>query len=406
MTDTMLYNNFGDYMVINTILIIFPILLYFAYSIRNKVFDKEQNDSILEFGIYTSLYLLFRYGYINEYAVILTNCFLIISYYKKRTICSLTISFIIVIFYSYYVDYDILTISIYLFYFALYMFEKEKFIEEGITRKVIVFLSILMYICYFRHLMSLYFISSIVLFSFISNVVMEIIDEGDNVISIYKSLDEIKHDKLISSSLFKITHEIKNPLAVIKGYLDMFDINNKNHSKDYIPIIKEEVNRTLLLINDFLSMNKISINKDIIDINMLIEQLFNNYKLIFKEKNIQANLNISEDEIFINGDYNRLTQVFVNILKNSIEAIENKGIINIDVINDEDDVLIKFIDNGSGIEDISKVKEMFYTTKQGGTGLGVPLSYEIIKGHDGVINYDSKLGEGTTVTIKLPLYKI
>ena len=72
----------------------------------------------------------------------------------------------------------------------------------------------------------------------------------------------------MKNCLFQITHEIKNPIAVCKGYLDMFDVNNKEHAVKYIPIMKEEISRTLYLLEDFLSMNRLKVHKEIVDINI------------------------------------------------------------------------------------------------------------------------------------------
>ena len=106
-------------------------------------------------------------------------------------------------------------------------------------------------------------------------------------------------------------------------------------------------------------------------------------------------------------DYNRMKQVLVNIFKNSIEAKDKKKkykFINIDVINGRNDVTIKIKDNGIGMDKktLSKVDEMFYTTKEKGTGLGVALSKEIIELHGGSMKYTSQIGKYTQVTIKLP----
>lgn len=217
---------------------------------------------------------------------------------------------------------------------------------------------------------------------------------------------ELEKEKQIRMSLFKITHEIKNPLAVCKGYLDMINTSNLDQCNRYIPIIKEEIDRTLLLLQDFLSVSKIKLDIDILDVNLLLEESIESLKTLLKEKNIKLIFDL-DDEIYINGDYNRLLQVIINIVKNSIESLEEKkdGYISIDTRVDENNVYIYFKDNGIGItrENLAKIREPFFTTKTRGTGLGVPLSYEIIEAHNGKIIYDSKYGKGTTVTIKIPL---
>ena len=105
------------------------------------------------------------------------------------------------------------------------------------------------------------------------------------------------------------------------------------------------------------------------------------------------------------GDFNRIKQVFVNVIKNSVESIINDGIINIDVLVSLDCVKVIISDNGVGMTEmeLSNIKEMFYTTKKDGTGLGVALSNEIILAHNGDINYNSVKDEGTSCTISLPI---
>ena len=110
------------------------------------------------------------------------------------------------------------------------------------------------------------------------------------------------------------------------------------------------------------------------------------------------------DELYVLGDYDRLKQVFINLIKNSYEA--NSKNINISISLKKNNVLITVIDDGDGIEEkeLSRIGDIFYTTKPKGTGIGVNLSKEIIKLHDGNIIYKSKIKEGTKVIISLPYY--
>ena len=159
------------------------------------------------------------------------------------------------------------------------------------------------------------------------------------------------------------------------------------------------------MLQDFLSIQKLKIEKDILDINLLLEEIISSLEPLFKEKKIEVKSNITDDEIYINGDYNRLKQVFINLIKNSVEAMINdrKHILKIDVIEAEEDVKIEVIDNGIGIEkeNLKKMKNAFFSTKQNGTGLGVYLSNEIIKAHNGKISYESNLNE-TVALVKIP----
>ena len=226
-----------------------------------------------------------------------------------------------------------------------------------------------------------------------------------NILKLYKSIQQLEEEKQIRESLFKITHEIKNPIAVCKGYLDMFDVNNIEHSRKYIPILKGEIKRVLTILEDFLSISKIKVDKDIIDIYMLLEDVIDNFEPLLNDKKVKVISHIPDEELYLMADYNRVSQVFLNIIKNSIEAMcdTKAGLIEIDCRELDNRVFIDVKDNGCGIssENIKRMNEPFFTTKQNGTGLGVYLSREIIKEHGGNITYNSS-SSGTTATICLP----
>jgi len=220
-------------------------------------------------------------------------------------------------------------------------------------------------------------------------------------------MEELEKEKTIRNSLFKITHEIKNPIAVCKGYLDMIDLSNKKKIDKYVPIIKNEINRTLTLLDDYLDFSKVKIEKDIIDIIMLIEDTIRSMGTLLKDKNITINLDIDDEEVYMFADYNRLKQVLINIIKNSMESKMDERDLIIDFKTDitKDKIKIIIDDNGIGMDkdELEKLGEAFYTTKPNGTGIGVNLSKEIIERHNGSISYESEKYIGTIVTISLPI---
>ena len=162
------------------------------------------------------------------------------------------------------------------------------------------------------------------------------------------------------------------------------------------------------LVKKNLYLRKIQINKDIIDINLLLEENLDVLLNYAKSKNVDLSYNLFEDEVYIDGDYNRLGQVIINIVKNSIEAVNKKnGFVKVNIDVDKDYAYINFYDNGKGMskDNINKIKEGGYTSKNKGNGIGILLSNEIVSAHMGELIYDSKVGEGTTTILKLPLYK-
>lgn len=402
--------------IVNVVLITFPILLYFFYTVYANVKGINNNDLYLSFTLIISLYLCFKFGDVvsNNIVLLFCNIPIVIAYVKKKWPIAVILSAVIIL-YSinvlHYNLYGVTTIK-YISYAILYFvkYHKTKTRKINFINQIAILQGFFISFEYFiqNHTSSFInlfniFIAVISIYT-ITFLILYIFKIGDGISKIYLSYKELQQDKQIKESLFKITHEIKNPIAVCKGYIDMFDINKKEESLKYISIIKSEIDRTLNILTDLSELNKVKITKDIVDINMIIEEIIDSVTLLFGDKNII--INCSElDEIYIDGDYNKLKQVFINIFKNCYEAINDNGIINIDTSIEDKMYIIKIKDNGMGMssETLNKIGEIFYTTKRNGTGIGVALSKQIINAHNGKLEYTSQLGVGTTAIVKIPL---
>ncbi len=217
-------------------------------------------------------------------------------------------------------------------------------------------------------------------------------------------------DKMIEveelrDSLFTLAHEIKNPLAVCKGYIEMFDSSNIIKSNKYINIIDNEISRALMILDDFMNLNRIQIDREVMDINMLLEDVRNMIEGLIVDKNVNINFGIIDVDVYIDGDYNKLKQVLINLIKNSIEAEANRIDVSLKINNDY--VKIKIEDDGIGMSEniLNNLGKLFFTTKDNGTGIGVNFSKEIIDLHGGNIKFVSESQKGTKVKIFLPLKK-
>ncbi|MBQ7140123.1 MAG: HAMP domain-containing histidine kinase [Bacilli bacterium] len=395
--------NIANNIIVSIIYIIFPILCYLFYVSYNEMFSKKTNNLFLEIALFTSTYLCIKVG---NGTLMLFNIPLLISYLKNRKTCSLIISGIIIYHYI-LLEYNpiFITLSYLLIYIIFLVLYKNKLVKKHFTY---LFITLNMFFYLLYNINNLY-MTSINIFSFaiISIIILFVLKKAESIVSIHMSVKQLENSKEIRNSLFKITHEIKNPIAVCKGYLDMFDKNNPKHVEKFIPIIQSEINRTLTIMNDFMEFSKVKLDLDIMDIEMLLEEVLISLDNLINSKHINLNYEIIGDEIFINGDYNRLKQVFVNLLKNSVEALENinNGKIDVNYIVENNNIIINIKDNGIGMdsETLSKIYEAFYTTKNLGTGLGVSLSKEIIEGHHGNIEYISEVNNGTNVKVTLPL---
>lgn len=404
--------NFFEIIILDIMFIIFPLLIYLFFEAHRQNLDKKESNLFFELAILSSIYLTIKFGANNfiKHSFILLNVPLIISYLKNKDKLGVLVSIILVIYYNHFFNSNIfiLILEYSIYYLIYYLLNKKDKLNNNFINLFVLIKGIFLIIFNLNKINEVLFMILILLV--ISYIVILLFKCGEEILNLHMTIKELEKEKQIRTSLFKITHEIKNPIAVCKGYLDMFDVSNIEHSKKYIPIIKDEIKHTLIILQDFLSINKTNINKDILDINLLLDDVVDSLNLVLLEKKIKLDYLSSDDEIFIMGDYNRLKQVLVNVLKNSTEAIGTKenGLITITKKIKNNKIIIDFNDNGCGIsnEDLKKLKTPFFTTKQNGTGLGVYLSNEIIEAHSGKMDYSSNIDIGTKVSIQLPIFNL
>ena len=407
----------------NLIYLLFPIFAYLIYVAYIRNLDKSEKNIFFELSLYSSLFLMIRYG-IKEnslYNLALFNIPLLLAYLKRKKISAIILSGILIVFY-----YKVMNINIYLLiieyflYFINYNFV-NKYKKKTISIDYIInnFVAIKFFIMSIELILFINPMNSIIdnlfymmfimaFFTLYSYLILYFLIRCEEIVDLNVTMQELNKEKKLKQSMFKITHEVKNPLAVCKGYLEMFDYDDKDKIKRYIPIINDEIDRSLMILNDFSDFGKIKIEKEETDLELLIEDTCNSLSSLFENNDIITKFRFIDDEIYMNVDYNRIKQVLVNILKNSIEA-KNKDQLTIKLSIKRLKTVVKVIisDNGIGMDKVtlSRVDEMFYTTKDKGTGLGVALSKEIIELHGGSLKYESILGKGTTVIITLPYDK-
>ena len=405
--------NIFESLLLDVILITFPILIYLMYLSTNRKINSKNKRLYFSFALFSSFFFMHKYGIDNKNLVsfLILNSIVILSYINEKYIVSNILLILILILYSN------LFINIYFYIILIIILNIVYVLKKRFKLGNILFLelvSILISIFYFfftkDHIYSFKnWIIIILAYIFISNIIYLMCEIGIKIIDTHITFKELQKEKQIRLSMFKITHEIKNPIAVCKGYLDMINVNDQKQVSRYIPIIKGEIERLISLLEDFLLINKNNLDMDIMDLNVLIEDTISKFKPLFIEKKISLHTDLIDDEIFINGDYNRLNQVLINLIKNSIEAMPNdrKGNISISTTVDNNKYYLTIKDNGEGIPEsiISKIRNPFFTTKKGGTGLGVSLIYEIIEAHKGTIKYESSYGSGTIVKLEFPLFE-
>lgn len=205
-----------------------------------------------------------------------------------------------------------------------------------------------------------------------------------------------------------VAHEIRNPLTVISGFTQMMGADEKSPFAYYYQLIDDEIERINLIINEFLLLSKPDTNEGKpIDFHQFLDKIMQLFTPQLRTVNISYKANWGATNYIIEGNSNRLIQVFINIMKNSMEAITENGHINITTKNSEQSIVVTIEDNGIGMSQkvINNIFEPFFTTKEQGTGLGMMISNKIIEEHGGNISIHSEMNLGTQIIIELPLSK-
>jgi len=206
-----------------------------------------------------------------------------------------------------------------------------------------------------------------------------------------------------------VSHEIRNPLSSIKGFATYFkeryhDVPENQQISNLMIQEVDRLNRVVGQLHEF--ARPITISKKPINVKTFLK---NSLKLIERqalEENIKIQTDLAPeiDEIFIDPD--RISQVLLNLYLNAVESVKNGGNLFIMLLKNEEKkrVEIRVSDTGTGIseDDLTHMFDPYFTTKASGTGLGLAIVHNIIDAHEGEIKVESRLGQGTTVTILLP----
>lgn len=251
-------------------------------------------------------------------------------------------------------------------------------------------------------------------------------DEKGDPISLVKIIQELTPQKALEKQLIQseklialgtlaagIVHELNQPLMVIRGYTQiLLTTYPKNiELQNSLKRIEGQTTRMMKIIRHLRDFSRGTDGiKELLDINQLIEDVFSLFTQQMRARNIEVVKELAKNLPQIKADVNQLEQVFVNLIVNARDALDEKGGGEIKVVSrlkNSDELEILFSDTGVGIPShvCSHIFEPFFTTKETGkgTGLGLFISYGIIKEHGGNISVDSKEGEGTTFTITLPV---
>ncbi|MCM3767221.1 two-component system histidine kinase PnpS [Neobacillus niacini] len=238
------------------------------------------------------------------------------------------------------------------------------------------------------------------------------------VLLVFHDITELKKlEQMRKDFVANVSHELKTPVTSIKGFTEtLLDgaMNNKETLEAFLSIILKESDRLQSLIQDLLELSKIEqqgfqLNIQKLDLHDLLVEVIPLLDGKAMAKDIKLEFISLQEPVFIQGDFDRLKQVFINLIGNAITYTPEKGEVTVRLVDQSDHVMIHVKDSGVGIEkeEIPRIFERFYrvdrarSRNSGGTGLGLAIVKHLVEAHHGHINVKSSPGQGSEFIIEL-----
>ena len=225
-------------------------------------------------------------------------------------------------------------------------------------------------------------------------------------------------DRVRTDFVANVSHELKTPLTLIKGYIETLEdkaINDTEKAGKFISIIKDHTNRLSNIIDDLLSLSELELSRDSIeisefDLKSLIDDIALGFGHALAAKQQKLTIEPQGNNFKISADRDKIEQVFVNLIDNAVKYTNDGGRIEICLVQQDGEVVVTVEDDGLGIpkEDLDRVFERFYRVDKarsrqlGGTGLGLGIAKHIVLAHKGGIRIESEVNRGTKAFVTLP----
>ncbi|MDZ5607293.1 HAMP domain-containing sensor histidine kinase [Bacillus pseudomycoides] len=216
-----------------------------------------------------------------------------------------------------------------------------------------------------------------------------------------------KSEKLniVSELAASVAHEVRNPLTVVRGFIQLLESTEDMKNKDYMRLVLAELDRAEQIISDYLNLARPQIEKkEHICLSAQLIEMTTLMSSFAAMQGVYLQVEISEN-LYTIGDKTKLKQAIMNIVKNGIEAIqENKGYLKVTAIQKDDVIIVRVKDSGVGMtkEQLARLGQPYYSLKEKGTGLGLMVTFSILQAHNGTLEYKSESGKGTEAIITLP----
>ncbi len=224
----------------------------------------------------------------------------------------------------------------------------------------------------------------------------------------YEQVQHAERMKTTGQLAAAVAHEIRNPLTVVKGFLQYYikdDSFNRSYKENFSLMINE-LDTAEHVISQFLSISKPDHGEkvDNVDVELVLHDVTELLKMYGLLNDNSIDLHV-EKGCHVAANSIELKQLLINLIKNAIEASPYSGSVSVTARKQKGEIIIQITDNGRGMtqEVVNNLGTPFYSLKSKGTGLGLMICYNIVEKYNGTIQFDSKPGTGTTVTLRFPL---
>jgi len=226
---------------------------------------------------------------------------------------------------------------------------------------------------------------------------------ADDIMKLEEEIKQSERFTALGKAASIISHEIKSPLTALEGYTNKIiqHLDDKTLHQEFQQIVNTEFKRLKELLSNLLSFSKKEhLSFKTLNLKELADYTIN---LVEKKENVDITIDINKN-LSVKGDFFKLVEVMLNIIKNAQEALEDKGKIEITAARKDGETVVKISDNGPGINPdiLEKIFEPFVSSKRKGTGLGLAICYKIMKEHNGTIEVESQKGAGTSFKLSFP----
>ncbi|MGG3449872.1 sensor histidine kinase [Domibacillus aminovorans] len=408
--------------LLNIFLVYICFTLYFKFIERNK--NQLTNEAIITLasGISIIFCMSFPLTYFEEQTIDFSPVPLIVgALYGGRRVAVILV--LTTLTYRFYLDMSNFHIALFIYFlFLILLCFIIPFFKNAVNIRKKVYLAVLASLFGVLSIMAMmilflseetvieyieFFIFTLFLQSIGSTFFVIFNEKARRDVTLENEIGKLEKLKTVSELAASISHEVRNPLTVTKGFLQLLKDPDLTDEKKigYIDIAIDALDQAESTITDYLTFAKPSLeNIKILDLHkelIYIENFIDPYAAM---NNVQIEVRLEED-IYIAGEDQKLHQCLINVVKNGIESMPLGGKLLIELRRVVDNAMITVTDTGIGMdeEQLERLGSPFFTTKDIGTGLGTMVAYSIIKTMRGEVIVKSEIGKGTSFSILLPI---